>query len=100
MYSQKAGGYITNSYQHNHTSLLPSFDRKDGVTNIVSDENLLWLYFCFCSESVMRAELELLDANGGDQVVKEGVAGDLQIDLTHQVNHVGTSPGHLLLSDE
>ena len=38
----------------------------------------------------MRAELELLDANGGDQVVREGVAGGLQVDLTHQVNHVVT----------
>ena len=34
--------------------------------------------------------LELLDANGGDQVVREGVAGGLQVDLTHQVNHVVT----------
>ena len=49
---------------------------------------------------VVRAELELLDANGGDQVVREGVAGGLQVDLTHQVNHVVISPGHLLLSDE
>ena len=51
---------------------------------------MLWLYFCFCSEGVVRAELELLDANGGDQVVREGVAGGLQVDLTHQVNHVVT----------
>ena len=41
-------------------------------------------------EGAVQFEPQQLGADGGDQVVGEGEAGDLQVVLSHQVQHVVT----------